>query len=62
MYYAKQLADNLEAYFDDNTGLTHYPDGSIVDVFGAHIYPDDDLYEAYTYDELLSDETLADKL
>lgn len=63
MYYAKYLSDNLESFIDEETGLTYNPDGSITDVMGAIHYPTDDLYDSYeTFDSLLSDEALAEKL
>ena len=62
MYYSKYLADNLESYVDEETGLTYNPDGSITDVMGATHYPTDDLFDCYdTFDSLLSDEALAEK-
>ena len=59
MYYAKTLADNLEIYVDENTGLTYYPDGSVEDLTGARFYPTDELFDAFGYEELLDDEYLA---
>ena len=62
MYFAKNYADNLDIYVDDSTGLTYYPDGSVEDICGARFYPTDDLHDAYTFDELLSDDCLDGKL
>ena len=68
MFYAKYLAPDLDVYTDEATGLTYYPDGSIVDVMGAHHYPTDDLYDSYadadicTLDVLLDTDALAQKL
>ena len=61
MYQAKYLADNLDIYTDENTGLTYHPDGSIEDLTGARFYPGDDMFDAFTYDELLSEEYLAER-
>ena len=61
MFQAKYLADNLDIYVDESTGLTYYPDGSIEDLTGARFYPTDDLFDAFTYDELLSEEYLAER-
>ena len=64
MHYAKYLAPELEAYTDEDTGLTYNPDGSITDVMGAIHYPTDDLYGAYveTFDTLLDPAVLDRKL
>ena len=60
MYYAKHLADNLETYVDENTGLTYYPDGTVEDLTGARFYPGDDLFDAFTFDTLLHEDYLAE--
>ena len=62
MYQAKYLANNLEAYIDESTGLTYYPDGSVEDLTGARFYPTDDLFDAFGFEELLDDQYLATRL
>ena len=46
---------SCDIYYDDNTGLTHYPDGSVKDLVGCVYYPGDDLYDAFTLDYVTSD-------
>ena len=61
MYHSKYLAPNLEAYTDDDTGLTWYPDGSVVDIFGARFYPDNDgLFDAVTFDQAIAEAVAKD--
>ena len=62
MYYAKYFADNLETYTDEDTGLTHHPDGSVTDITGARFYPGDDLWDAVTFYDVLAADVLDDKL
>ena len=62
MNYGKFYAPNLEAYTDEDTGLTHHPDGSVTDIFGARFYPGDDLWNAVTFYDVLTDDALESKI